>query len=62
MIEEQPRIHSIERHGTSLPDFDGEPMEAPGCLQRHGGAARVDSIHGVEPTSGFRLAGSEERS
>jgi hypothetical protein len=37
-------------------------MEAPGCLQRHGGAARVDSIHGVEPTSGFRLAGSEERS
>jgi hypothetical protein len=37
-------------------------VEAPGCVQRHGGAACVDSIHGVGPASGFRLAGREERS
>jgi light-regulated signal transduction histidine kinase (bacteriophytochrome) len=36
MIEEQTRIYSIKRHGTSLEDCDSEPVQTPGCVQIHG--------------------------
>jgi two-component system, chemotaxis family, sensor kinase Cph1 len=36
MSASHPTPYSIKRHGTNVRDCEAEPIQAPGCIQRHG--------------------------